>query len=541
MAQPSMKVRPALLKRNSLESVELVKQPHHRRSKSQQVRFKDDGSTKTPPGLAEVHIQSPGGGDDDPAAMGKTKTPTARHHHPPAYSLSFPRSHKAGGFRNIAIQTSPSLRKHFPVFKRKKLTASKSLVEMPTASQSAIQVNGSLLEHDTVSSDLAYLRLTQHLEDGPQRVKVPHSFLPRMSKVQSNGPVSMCLDAATWKVSEQGTAAIQVPDDIYHSACWEAREPAFPPDGSADMSNSLTPLVAMCPGDERRVLTSDSERPPSGLNATSGANTLPGTVKLKPELLLPKDNADDNDLVSLSSQSKKTRVPSPPRTHSSPVPGSHSQPAHTGRASDCPASSDSHQDPESLKTNSTSTSAPVCQEQTVKNATQSDTLEFQNCPGRDSFSSSLPRDESKVQGGRETSDTSHIHLAQGELCDLQGRLQSVEESLHSNQEKIKVLLNVIQDLEKARALTEGRNFYRTGQDLNNCRTCQNTACIIYSVEYDFRQQEGRFNEVLQSLEEVEPAEEAPSPPKSPAEAPAPEKQDFRRKTKKVKKKCFWWI
>ena len=48
-----------------------------------------------------------------------------------------------------------------------------------------------------------------------------------------------------------------------------------------------------------------------------------------------------------------------------------------------------------------------------------------------------------------------IHLAQGELCDLQGRLQSVEESLHSNQEKIKVLLNVIQDLEKARALTEG--------------------------------------------------------------------------------------
>lgn len=24
-----------------------------------------------------------------------------------------------------------------------------------------------------------------------------------------------------------------------------------------------------------------------------------------------------------------------------------------------------------------------------------------------------------------------------------------------------------------------RNFYRTGQDLNNCSTCQNTACIIY--------------------------------------------------------------
>ena len=53
MAQQSMKVRPVLLKRNSLESVELVKQPHHRRSKSQQVRFKEDGTSKTPPGLAE--------------------------------------------------------------------------------------------------------------------------------------------------------------------------------------------------------------------------------------------------------------------------------------------------------------------------------------------------------------------------------------------------------------------------------------------------------------------------------------------------------
>ncbi|XP_034147882.1 histone acetyltransferase p300 isoform X2 [Esox lucius] len=38
---------------------------------------------------------------------------------------------------------------------------------------------------------------------------------------------------------------------------------------------------------------------------------------------------------------------------------------------------------------------------------------------------------------------------------LHGRLHSVEESLLSNQEKIKVLLNVIQDLEKSKALSEG--------------------------------------------------------------------------------------
>ncbi|KAK0150557.1 Protein FAM196B [Merluccius polli] len=66
---------------------------------------------------------------------------------------------------------------------------------------------------------------------------------------------------------------------------------------------------------------------------------------------------------------------------------------------------------------------------------------------------------------------------------LEGRLHTVEESLLSNQEKIKVLLNVIQDLEKSKALSEGRHSYRTGQDINNCPTCQKTACIIYRLWY----------------------------------------------------------
>ncbi|KAM9695040.1 protein INSYN2B [Trichechus inunguis] len=535
MAQQTMKVRPVLLKRNSLESVELVKQPHHRRSKSQQVRFKEDGTSKNPSGLAEVDVQT----SEDSAVMGKTQA--SRHHQLPTYSLSLPRSEKAGGFRNIAIQTSPSLRKHFPVFKRKKLTASKSLVEMPTATQSAIQVNGNLSKQDIVSSDLAYLRLAQHLEDGPRRVKLSHSFLPRVSKVQSNGPVSICLEAGTWGASEKATAAIQVPDDIYHSPSWEARGVTFSPDKLAEISNSIQPVVKMCPGDGRSGLTADSQKPLSSLNATSGANHTPGTDKLQPKLLLPKDNPDDKDLGPLSSLSKERCVPSPPRTHNSPLPGTHSQPAHPGRTSDCLSLSNNHQDLVSPKANSGSRSAAPCQEEMVKHSMQSDTLDFPNCLGSDPTPSSLPRNETKLPTNKEMSGMNQIHLARGELFDLQGRLQSVEESLHSNQEKIKVLLNVIQDLEKARALTEGRNFYRTGQDLNNCSTCQNTACIIYSVEYDFRQQEGRFHEVLQSLEEAEPVEEASSRPKSPVEPPVPEKQDLRRKTKKVKKKCFWWI
>ncbi|XP_037654726.1 protein INSYN2B [Choloepus didactylus] len=534
MAQQNVKVRPVLLKRNSLESVEFLKQPHHRRSKSQQVRFKEDGTSKNPSGLAEVDSQT-----SDPDGMGKTQA--SRHHHLPTYSFSFPRSQKAGGFQNIAIQTSPSLRKHFPVFKKKKLTASKSLVEMPTAPQSAIQVNGTLSEQDIVSSDLAYLRLAQHLEDGPRRVKVRHPFLPRVSRVQSNGPVSICLEAGTWGAAEKATAAIQVPDDIYHSPSWEARESMFSPSKSAEISNSIYPLAETCPGDGRSMLPLDSERSPSCLNATSSANHMPGTGQLKPELLFSKDNSDDKDLGPLLARSKATCAPSPLRTHSSPSQGIHRQPAHPGRVLDCFSSSNRHQDLALLTTNNASKPASTCQEEMAQNSTPSDTLEFQNCLGSDHIPSSLPRSDSKLPTEREISGMSQIHLAQGELCDLQGRLQSVEESLHSNQEKIKVLLNVIQDLEKARALTEGRNFYRTGQDLNNCSTCQNTACIIYSVEYDFRQQEGRFHEVLQSLEEVEPVEEVSPPPKSPAEAPVPEKHDLRRKTKKVKKKCFWWI
>ncbi|KAL4631174.1 protein FAM196B-like isoform X1 [Arapaima gigas] len=67
----------------------------------------------------------------------------------------------------------------------------------------------------------------------------------------------------------------------------------------------------------------------------------------------------------------------------------------------------------------------------------------------------------------------------GSPGNLHGRLLSVEENLIYNQEKIKVLLNVIQDLEKSKALSDGRCFYRTGQDLNNCSMCQKTACIIY--------------------------------------------------------------
>ncbi|XP_041122377.1 protein INSYN2B-like [Polyodon spathula] len=130
---------------------------------------------------------------------------------------------------------------------------------------------------------------------------------------------------------------------------------------------------------------------------------------------------------------------------------------------------------------------------------------------------------------------------------LEGRLHTVEECLHSNQEKIKMLLNVIQDLERSKALSEGRRSYRTGQDLNNCTTCQKTACIVYSVEHDFRQQECGFQGVMQSLEKSL-EKEAQSPPKPPplkTEPATPPQSTVghraKSKSKKLRKKCFWWL
>ncbi|XP_016142555.1 protein FAM196B [Sinocyclocheilus grahami] len=131
--------------------------------------------------------------------------------------------------------------------------------------------------------------------------------------------------------------------------------------------------------------------------------------------------------------------------------------------------------------------------------------------------------------------TDNIPQCNGAPGVLHGLLQNVEENLLYNQEKIKVLLNVIQDLERNKAMSEGRCSYRTGQDINNCSTCQKTACIIYSVEHDFRVQEGRFQSILEALDEAEYDVPAPVP------KPAHIQPRTKSRVKKLRKKCFWWL
>ncbi|XP_066500452.1 inhibitory synaptic factor 2A [Hoplias malabaricus] len=83
--------------------------------------------------------------------------------------------------------------------------------------------------------------------------------------------------------------------------------------------------------------------------------------------------------------------------------------------------------------------------------------------------------------------------------DIKARLQAMETLISSSQETIKVLLGVIQELEKGEAQREGRLSYRTGQDTANCDTCRNSACIIYSVELDFKLQEDKLQPLMKRL------------------------------------------
>ncbi|NXP12283.1 F196B protein, partial [Thinocorus orbignyianus] len=526
MAQQNMKMRPVLLKRNSLDSADLMRQPHHRRTKSQQVRFKDDGvNTKTET-------------DTNPAqgiAFTTRKTEIFRDHDFLLHrSPSFPRAQK--GLRNIAIQTSPSLRKHFPVFKKKKLTASKSLTDMPAEPANSIQVNGNLSEQDIMSSDLCYLRITNDLEDGFGNSEVDGELSQRPPKAQSNGPIH----SDDFSASEKTTVSTQVPEYIHVSFPQDSNVSMDAPDSTMNLSHSQHSSIVINSNEnnENSTLPSNCEKTyPCLSNSTDCRECNPHSDSWE------ADKSDSELLVASKDASCKEPTPlSPPSNHSSSpcLPRDYQQAEEPKTGSSCVTlTNDDHT--MSLTSSNASKSTLSCNTETEKNPTLSHVSQCNSCSEGFHIKSYLPRNEINPQTNKSISKINQIHLARGELCALQGRLQSVEESLQSNQEKIKVLLNVIQDLEKSRALSEGRNFYHTGQDLNNCSTCQNTACIIYSVEYDFRQQEGRFHQILKMLDHEEQNPASASPQKLPPDHPAPEKKELRRKTKKVKRKCFWWI
>ncbi|XP_069712825.1 INSYN2B protein-like [Phaenicophaeus curvirostris] len=130
-----------------------------------------------------------------------------------------------------------------------------------------------------------------------------------------------------------------------------------------------------------------------------------------------------------------------------------------------------------------------------------------------------------------------------ERGDLRSQLQSLEGVLETSQQTIRVLLDVIQDLEKKEAQRDGRHSYRTGQDIANCGTCRDCACIIYSVEHDFRQQEGRFQRVLSHITgDATPGSPTAAAALPPRQEPSPvTKLPAKLDAKKSRRKCFWFL
>nr|XP_054605244.1 inhibitory synaptic factor 2A isoform X1 [Nothobranchius furzeri] len=118
--------------------------------------------------------------------------------------------------------------------------------------------------------------------------------------------------------------------------------------------------------------------------------------------------------------------------------------------------------------------------------------------------------------------------------DVKAQLQVMENLISSSQETIKVLLGVIQELEKGEAHREGLS-YRTGQDTANCDTCRNSACIIYSVELDFKLQEDKLQPLMKRLCPTEDTHFPPLPYPQEAFTSTP-----KRKSKSESKKHARW-
>lgn len=438
-AQQDPKMRPVLLKRNSLDSADFMRHPQHRRTKSQQVRFKDDGvSTK-----AELEANP---ARDTVFTTGKMEI-FRDHNFLLTQSPTFPRAQK--GLRNIAIQTSPSLRKHFPVFKRKKLTASKSLTEMPAEPANSIQVNGNPCEADIPSSELCYLRISNHLEDGCRNREV--GLGQRSSKAQSNGPRY----SDDFSVSDKTTASTQVPEYIHVSFPQDRNVSPDAPDTTTALSNSLHSSTVINSNDshENSTLSSDSERAePCLSNSTNCSKCNPHSAAGEVQKIDSEPPGASKD-----ASSKEITPLSPPSNHSlSPCFLRDCQQAGEHEPGSSCVTLPSGDDPTvSLTSRNASKPCLPCNTEMEKNSTQSDASQCNSCLEGFHIKSDPPRNEINPQSNKEIKEINQMHLAHGELCALQGRLQSVEESLQSNQEKIKVLLNVIQDLEKSRALSEG--------------------------------------------------------------------------------------
>ncbi|XP_072898210.1 uncharacterized protein [Hemitrygon akajei] len=524
-------VRSALLRREPAGSSGEGQRPQHRRKhRAQQVRFKDllDGPAEQ--AEASASPQRPGSASSQ-ATPGRWPPPRP-------CSLTLPNPRRVSTSTSTAIQTSPALRKHFPDF-RLRNRGSADLSERGKGGEAG----GEEEVEDEVGSVEPVVGGAEDEEGEGKRVGGPE----REGETALNGkPHAQCREKACQDSNSDSSTECQRAGDGPAGKAMagtpsegDLSAPIAGPHCAAQGVRNLCPSI------------SKGSPPPSKDNDVDHCPLKQGTCS---RLNAPRQDLDSNHLEYPKAESNPTHPNQPlPKDQACSFPRSclktplnPKQPSISHRTEQprlCAPAADS---PKVTQAQNQLVQPPArLAAQPREDANQGsqsglllhpdNRLELvaggQNPQANVTESASAAGNQG-AKSGRTT---------QCEITSLQSRLQNMEDVLHTSQQTIKVLLDVIQDLEKKEAVRDGRQSYHTGQDIANCGTCRDCACIIYSVEHDFRQQEGRFHRVLSSLEaEAGQSTEQPATPSKQDQSPIP-RQPTRTEPKKSKRKCFWFL
>ncbi|KAM7021937.1 uncharacterized protein RBU47_003020 [Passerculus sandwichensis] len=573
--EKAMTVRSVLLNRDSPDIESRLKR---RRNRTQQVRFKD--LVEAGAGRADSPGPPAGPGHNTPRASPPPRDPpepaalrASRRSWPQAQpgSLTLPMPRKA--CMSTAIQTSPSLQKPFPAPQpRSKSVCDVAEDALPPAAASARcpgaavpavpgwaappRAPGGLPGHDRSAALAQHAKARRTPPPPPPRDPPP----PYQGAARCAPPVPSC-----------------APEPCPPPACAQLR-------GSPRGNHGVTPRPASVPcgqprppAEHRGLGRSDSERslpcgrapcPPSPQRRQPvPATDTRGPLRQPPQGTPPRDPpAPQHQLCAAiwggpccASPAPVPPAPVPPGWH-----GSDTTPATPGSCSRLRAAQAGHgwAGPEGTGEPPTATQGPGVgtraepprHGQPRPAAEQPDTLHHvQDLLQLVVVAKGPVGPPARAEDARTSQGEGP--RGPGEQGDLHSQLQSLEGVLETSQQTIRVLLDVIQDLEKKEAQRDGRHSYRTGQDIANCGTCRDCACIIYSVEHDFRQQEGRFQRVLSHIE----GDAGPSSPPTAlgaagvalgaAGTPSPPRQEpspvsrlpAKLDVKKSRRKCFWFL
>ncbi|XP_078262222.1 INSYN2B protein-like [Rhinoraja longicauda] len=556
-SEPAMTVRSVLLKRDPGRSTEGERVHHRRRHKTQQVRFKD---------LAD--------GPEEVAVGGKTPEgnyqgmPALRNWYPPRpCSLTLPIPRKA--CMSTAIQTSPNLQKHFPACRARSKSVSDLGAEDEKEeggeppgdhSPAAKLVQGQDAKGVEEEDHERWVKEQQEAAINGRMVEaVATSYGEPCLSTQDREKV--CEKPCSEEVSEKVSEKVQDSNSNGSSACHRAEDTTVTKAVQGPLLEGDVKAFIAGQHCATKGVRSLSAKPCSSISKVSPPSSKDNDVdmcslsqkpchKLKaPRHDLDGDLSDDGKMEPCPTNPNHTlpkdqvctfpksclKTPLNPKQSGISHRTDHSQLCIPAPGQSQPADV-KNEPPQPLDKSPARSGEGACQDGHSGPSLQTDVQTELVFSGGNPLANAT-----EPAGGAGNPGAKPGRTTQYEITSLQSRLQNMEDVLQTSQQTIKVLLDVIQDLEKKEAVRDGRQSYHTGQDIVNCGTCRDCACIIYSVEHDFRQQEGRFHRVLSSLEtEAGQSCELPSTPSKQEESPTP-RMLARTEPKKSKRKCFWFL